>query len=326
MTHVGLRRAVAALLAVIASAACTGSVHAQTSTTAPPGVQFVALLHDALDAMPQGAGVAPDDPSLDAVRAPLRAARELAPSPLALDPILADLDRNPADLAGARSDIETLINAVQLPAGAVAGDPSAARRTLNGVYDQSQFSGLGQRQPNQDLFSRIGRALVDFFQWLFGHTLGHLGLIPSLLLAALVIAAILAFVLLRLQRAGTRMPWRGAVVEPAAGGTDPDDEWRLATEAAARGEHREAVRHAFRSALLAIAVAGRLPVDAAWTTSELLVRARGDADLVAALAPAADSFDRAWYSGRPVTEPDWETGRDRCVAVRQLAGRRRVAA
>jgi len=320
------RRAVATLLAITASLLAIGGVQAQTSTTAPPGVQYVALLHDALDAMPQGGTVAPDDPSLDSVRAPLRAARELAPAPLAIAPILADLDRNPAALDDARSDLETLIAAVQLPPGAVAEDPSAAKHSLDDVYNQSQFSGLGRRQANQDVFSRIGQALLDFFRWLFGHTLGHLGLIPSLLLAALVIAAILAFVLLRLQRAGTRMPWRGAVTEPAAGGTDPEDEWRLAVQAAASGDHREAVRHAFRSALLAIAVAGRLPVDAAWTTSELLTRARGDADLVAALAPAADSFDRAWYSGRPVSREDWETGRDRCLAVRQLAGRRRVAA
>lgn len=320
------RRAVATLLAITASLLAIGGVQAQTSTTAPPGVQYVALLHDALDAMPQGGTVAPDDPSLDSVRAPLRAARELAPAPLAIAPILADLDRNPAALDDARSDLETLIAAVQLPPGAVAEDPSAAKHSLDDVYSQLQFSGLGRRQANQDVFSRIGQALLDFFRWLFGHTLGHLGLIPSLLLAALVIAAILAFVLLRLQRAGTRMPWRGAVTEPAAGGTDPEDEWRLAVQAAANGDHREAVRHAFRSALLAIAVAGRLPVDAAWTTSELLTRARGDADLVAALAPAADSFDRAWYSGRPVSSEDWETGRDRCLAVRRLAGRRRVAA
>jgi hypothetical protein len=85
------------------------------------------------------------------------------------------------------------------------------------------------------------------------------------------------------------------------------------------------VRHAFRSALLAVATRGRLRVDAAWTTSELLARARGDADLLAALAPAADSFDRAWYSGRPVSQQDWELARDRCAAVRAVAAARRVS-
>jgi len=80
------------------------------------------------------------------------------------------------------------------------------------------------------------------------------------------------------------------------------------------------VRRAFRSALLAVARRGRLPVEASWTTRELLARAAGDADLLAALAPAAASFHRAWYSGAPVTEADWMVARDRCAAVRRLSG------
>jgi hypothetical protein len=311
-----------ALLVLLAALVCgTIAAHAQTPA---PGVQYVAFLHDALDAMPPGDTAPAGDPALDRVRAPLRAARDLSPGPAAIDPILGDLARDPANLRQARADLQTLIAAVSLPSGSVAEDPHAATGALHDVYGQSQFNGLGQRPASNDLFSRIGRALLEFFGWLFSHTLAHLGLIPSILVAALVIGAILAFVLLRLQRAGSRVPWRATVAQPAAGGTDPDAEWRLATEAAARGNYREAVRHAFRSALLSVAVAGRLPVDAAWTTSELLARARGDADLVAALAPAADSFDRAWYSGRPVSRHDWEVGRDRCLAVRELAGRRRV--
>jgi hypothetical protein len=84
------------------------------------------------------------------------------------------------------------------------------------------------------------------------------------------------------------------------------------------------VRRAFRSALLAVAVAGRLDVDAAWTTRELLAHTSGDADLLAALAPAAAAFDVAWYSGRPVTEPDWHTQRARCETIRALARRARA--
>ena len=318
-------RALTLLLAALLGGAMGSAATVAHAQTSPPGVQYVAFLHDALDAMPPGDSAPPNDPSLDRVRAPLRAARDLSPGPAAIDPILADLAHDPADLGDARTDLQALIAAVELPSGSVAEDPHAANSTLHGVYSQSQFSGLGARPQNNDVFSRIGRALLDFFRWLFSHTLGHLGLIPSILVAALVIGAILGFVLWRLQRSGTRAPWRAVVAEPATSGTDPDAEWRLATDAAARGDHREAVRHAFRSALLSVAVAGRLPVDAAWTTSELLARARGDADLVAALAPAADSFDRAWYSGRPVSQQDWEVGRDRCLAVRQLAGRRRVA-
>jgi hypothetical protein len=68
-----------------------------------------------------------------------------------------------------------------------------------------------------------------------------------------------------------------------------------------------------------------LPVDASWTTRELLARAAGDADLVAALAPAAAAFDHAWYSGAAVGEAEWLVARDRCAAVRRLAGGRPVA-
>jgi len=289
-------------------------------------VQYVAALHDALDAMPPEATTARDDPKLAGVRAPLTLARDLSPSPLAIDRILAELNSNPAQVGQARSAVQTLLHVAELPPGSVAEDPRAAQRTLHDVYSQSQFGGLGTGGSSGSLFNRIGQAFLDFFGWLLGHTLGNLGLVPSLLLAALVIGAVVGFVLLRLQRSGTRARRLRVAAEPAERAVDPEEEWQLATGAAAREDYREAVRHAFRSALLSIAVAGRLPVDAAWTTAELLTRARGDADLLAALAPAADSFDRAWYSGRPVSEHDWEIGRDRCQAVRLLAPDRRRAA
>jgi hypothetical protein len=158
--------------------------------------------------------------------------------------------------------------------------------------------------------------------WLAAHPVGALGAVPTAILAALVLGAIIAFVVLRLRAAGTRAPRGAPLAEPAPQSLDADGEWRQAEEAARRGDHRQAVRHAFRSALLAAAQRGRLQVNATWTTGELLARARGDADLLALLAPAAASFDHAWYSGRPVTRQDWEVARERCDAVRHLAGRR----
>jgi hypothetical protein len=110
--------------------------------------------------------------------------------------------------------------------------------------------------------------------------------------------------------------------EPAERGSDPDREWALALAAAARADHREAIRRAFRSALLETSARGRLHVDSAWTTRELLASAAHDADLVAQLVPAATTFDRAWYSGRSVSAADWETMRRRCDAIRRLARRR----
>ena len=317
-----LARIAAVLLAVPCLLATPRVAQAQQ---AAPGVQFVAALQDALSALP-AEDVAATDSALDRVRAPLQLARDVAGDGTDIDPILADLARDPADVHGARARLERLVAALQLPPGSVAEDPSAARHTLDDVYRQDQFANLGRRSSS-DLFGRIGSALLTAVRWLADHLVGGIGEVPALIIAGLVLAAIVAFVVHRLHRAGVRPPtWGRVAPEPGGSSLDPDEEWRLAGEAAARGDHRQAVRHAFRSALLAIAVRGRLHVDAAWTTSELLARARGDADLVAALAPAADSFDRAWYSGRPVSQQDWVVARERCEAVRRLASRRGVAA
>jgi hypothetical protein len=107
-------------------------------------------------------------------------------------------------------------------------------------------------------------------------------------------------------------------MEPATAGDDPDDEWRLALAAAERGEHREAIRRAFRSALLDV-TDRRARIDRAWTTREMLATVSSDAELLAVLAPAAAAFDSAWYGGAAVGVVQWEAARARCEAVRQVA-------
>ena len=111
----------------------------------------------------------------------------------------------------------------------------------------------------------------------------------------------------------------------AAAGDDPDAEWRAAERAAAAGDHREAIRRAFRSALIEVALRGRVHLDAAWTTRELLARCDADGDVLVALAAAASLFERAWYGGRAVTAADWDLAAERCAAVRRLARRQGVA-
>jgi Domain of unknown function (DUF4129) len=68
----------------------------------------------------------------------------------------------------------------------------------------------------------------------------------------------------------------------------------------------------------------RAHLDRAWTTRELLATLSTDADLLAAVAPAAASFDTAWYGGGSVGAADWDLARARCEAVRRVA--RRAAA
>jgi hypothetical protein len=325
---VSARRAVLALLLVLAAALWVPASSGTYAQARAPGVEFVGALQQAYDAL-GGAGVAPrDDPRVQRARTFVQHAGSLAAadSP-ALAQIVNDLDHDPTDVADARTRLRTLLDALALPPNSVAGDPNAAQNALHDVYKQDAFSNLGATPSNDSFFSRAGSAILNGLRWIASHTIGTLGLVPTLLIAALVAAVIGFFIARRLQDAGTRAA-RAALdhAEPAPRSIDADAEWRLAEDAAARGEHREAVRHGFRSALLAAAQRGRLQVDAAWTTSELLARARGDADLLTALAPAAASFDQAWYSGRPVTEQDWEVARERCEAVRHLAVRRGVTA
>jgi hypothetical protein len=324
---VSARRAVVALLLSLA-AFCVSASSGVDAQSQAPGVEFVGALQQAYDALGTVDLAPRDDPRVQRARAALQRASGLAVSnSAALAPIVDDLARDPADAADARTRVRTLLDALALPPNSVAEEPKAAQNALNDVYRQDTFSNLGATASSDNFFSRAGSAIVSALRWIASHTVGALGLVPTLLIAALVFAVIAFVVLRRLQDAGTRAA-RAARdgAEPAPRSIDADAEWRLAQDAAARGEHREAVRHAFRSALLVAAQRGRLQVDAAWTTSELLARARGDADLLTALAPAAASFDHAWYSGRPVTQQDWEVARERCEAVRHLAVRRGVTA
>ena len=79
------------------------------------------------------------------------------------------------------------------------------------------------------------------------------------------------------------------------------------------------MRRAFRSALLEVAVRGRLHIDSAWTTRELLQRCHADGDVLVALAAAGALFERCWYGELAVTQDDWVRAEERCATVRRLA-------
>ena len=209
-----------------------------------------------------------------------------------------------------------LARASSARAGPGPSTASDAQQRLADVYARPPLDRLDRPPPHtplDDLLTRIG----DLFSRLASGVPGGL----PIGIAAAVALALLVLWLLRRVSAGRRIAV--AEAEPADTTLDADAEWAAALAAAARGDLREAVRRAFRSALLAVAVAGRLEVDAAWTTRELLAHTAGDADLLAALAPAAAAFDVAWYSGRPVGVADWDAQRARCEAIRALARRGR---
>jgi Domain of unknown function (DUF4129) len=260
-------------------------------------------------------------PDLAAARDAVTAAQRLAPPPGgALAAVVSDLSRRPPDVADAVTRLRAIGDVLALPAGAAPGDAGDTRRRLEGVYREPAFAHL-DRVPSPSLLSR----LYDGLRRLLGGLTRALGPAGSLLAGGLVLLAAIALTL-RLLRGAAGRRMRGPPEERPPGGDDPEREWTAALSAAAAGDHREAIRRAFRSALLTVAARGRLPVDPSWTTRELLARAAGDADLVAALAPAAAVFDRAWYSGTAVGEADWLVARDRCAAVRRLASTHRAAA
>ena len=183
---------------------------------------------------------------------------------------------------------------------------------LHNVYSSPALSHLDDSK-NNDFFQSIGNAVIDFLNHIFGGVGGGVALVVFLLILGVLVALLIAKIL---RSSASRQ--RVKFDEPPAS-IDPDVEWNAALTAAQNSDYREAVRRAFRSALLSVAVRGRMPVDPAWTNRELLQRAKSDPVLLATLAPAAHVFEISWYSNEPTTETIWLTQRDRCQAIITLS-------
>lgn len=238
---------------------------------------------------------------------------------IALQPVLNDLSAAPPQSDDARMRLEAMSATLAYPAHSTCNyDGAAARNTLHDVYSSPDFRHLDD--SNQAGFID---AILNFLAGVFGRAARALGAVGGIAvaLAVLGLAALLAW-----RRWHGSAASRGARVdELAAAGDDPDMEWRAAARAAAAGDHREAIRRAFRSALIEVALRGRVHLDAAWTTRELLARCDADGDVLVALAAAASLFERAWYGARVVTAADWDLAAERCATVRRLAQGQGVA-
>ncbi len=309
-----MRRALAALAVAATAAALSppGGAAAAACTT----LQYISGLQAAARVL---AGPRPDVAEAVSELEGLQA--RYAPEPGILTPVVDDLRAAPPQVGDAQQRLDVLAAALAVAPGSTCHiDPSGARSALHDVYASPVFANLDQNvQP-----SLLGRILA-FLASLIDHLTGALGVPGSILLAIAVLGSALALAWWRLRGVlGSRAA--AIALEPASPGDDPDAEWSAARAAAARGEHREAVRRAFRGALLDVAVRGGGRFENAWTTRELLRSLEADPDMLAALAPAAAAFDHAWYSGEPVDAVMWEQARSRCEAVRALARRRRPVA
>ena len=299
--------AIIGLALLTGAAAGAASAHAAGSCVT---LEYLALLGRADGAL---SAVPPQPP---AALAAITEALNLAPSSGAeLAPIVAGLSASAPDVTGSRQRINLIVTTLTLPAGSACNvDSRAAEHALRQVYASSVFADLDQNQ-SPSILERIGAAI----NWILSHLFRVLGSGGSILLGLLVLGAIAAFVVYRLRgvAGGRRAP---GFDEPATAGDDPDREWRLALVSAQLGDYREAVRRAFRSALLDVADR-RAHLDRAWTTREMLATLSADPELLAVIAPAAASFDRAWYGGAPVGADAWDVARVRCEAVRRVARR-----
>lgn len=285
----------------------SGSTHANAATNCLT-TTYIGLLDTAGSAL----AAVPAQPV--AALTALTEAEDLVPSTVpVLAPIIGGLTSTPPDVIGTRQHLDLLTTTLALPPGSACNvDSQDAENVLHSVYASHVFADLDQNQP-PSIFERIG-AVVN---WILSHLFGLLGTSGSILLGAMVLAAIAAFVIYRLRGvAGGRRAL--GTDEPATAGDDPEQEWQLGLAAARRGDHREAIRRAFRAALLDVADR-RAHLDRAWTTREMLATLSADADLLAVVAPAAASFDKAWYGGAPVSAADWAVARGRCEAVRRVA-------
>jgi hypothetical protein len=255
------------------------------------------------------------------VPAALTQLRELAlasGAEAALDPVIVDLQSG--DPAGAEQLLGTTVATLRLPSGSGCGaETGAERRALSGVYGSPALAHLDQpASPNwaQQLLNAISG-------WVSG-VVGGLGPLAAATVAALLLGGLLAFIAWRFRQVTAAGREPRAAPAAAGAGADAEAEWDRALVASDRGDFRTAIRHAFRSALVSLVRRGRLEVQPAWTTPELLAHARGDPELAARLAPAAAGFDRAWYSEAPVDSERWEEVRGHCQAIRALAGRGRT--
>jgi len=236
----------------------------------------------------------------------------------ALDPVIADLQNG--DSADAESLLGAAVATLRVAGGSgCAAETGAQRRALAGVYQSHTFANLDQ-PATPDWLQQIVSAVGGFVSG----AVGTLGPLATGAIALLVLGAVGAFAGWRVRQvlASGREPRAGRDAAPAE--ADAEAEWRRALDAAGAGEFRGAVRHAFRSALVSLVQRGRLPVQPAWTTPELLAHARSDPELSERLAPAASGFDRAWYSEAPVDAEHWEELRGHCQAIRALSGRGRA--
>jgi hypothetical protein len=305
------RRPLLLLLPLLAGAAAL-LVGAVPTAAAGCSADYVAQLRQVQSELEAGS-------SIPAAVQHLQALASADGATAALDPVISDLQSG--DLAGAERLLGTEVATLQSEGSGCGTETGADRQALSGVYNSPTFANLDQPPPS-DWAQKLLNDIANFLS----RAVSAVGPLGTILLAALILGVVVAIAAWRVRQviASGRQP----KIDPGSVPPDADAEaeWAGALAASERGDFREAVRRAFRSALVSLVQRGRLPVQPAWTTPELLAHAGGDPELAARLAPAAAGFDRAWYSEALIDADRWEEVRGECQAIRALSGRGRPPA
>jgi hypothetical protein len=203
--------------------------------------------------------------------------------------ILADLRRDPPDVADARARLGALAQADRSPA--FVPEPARARRAVDDIMAQPRYAPL---RSDQSLWDRaleaVGRALVWVFDQVDGAVSAGYGWV--LFAAAAVLLAALALLVVRSARWLARREAR--VTEADSVEAAARDRFAEADRLAEAGDLAGAIRE------LAGGVAAALADDRTWDVSPLTVRELfGRAPDPAALRPLLLAFEASVYGDRP---------------------------
>jgi hypothetical protein len=180
-----------------------------------------------------------------------------------------------------------------------------AARQLAAIMAQPEF----QYPPPSPLQQALERLLFDLAAAALRALFWLIELIarfplPVLIVVALVLLALLVYVLRRTQ---------GALVPGAAGAGDLPDEQLSSVQALQRaqslasgGDYRQAVRYLYLSTILFLEEAGRLRRDRSLTNREYLRQVADQPDVAALLLAVVTTFDRVWYGFAPLDAAAYE--------------------
>ncbi len=218
------------------------------------------------------------------------------------------LEKNPR----ARSRmLQERLEALRREAAELAREPqrsdASVRPKLNAILARSEFRDVHAPTWFERLRDRISQWLGDLIEWLTGRLSGYPIITRSIFWALLLLAAgaLSIWMVRRLLRR------HDALRLDLAASPLADSTWqqlsREASEAAGRGDWREAIRLAYWSGIYRLEELGVWTVDRTRTHREYLRLIRRDQPQWEPLAALTRQFELAWYAARPSSAPDFQS-------------------